>query len=351
MEFFCLKKKYEMDKKHLSIILVGRNDNYGGDFKSRLESCILWTYNHLTRNEIASEIIFVNYNPLSDTDILEFIQWPYSNKFVNVRIITVLPEIHSKIIESYSVKPVPVLEYFAKNVGIRRAKGHYILSMNPDILIDEKIFNQLKKLDSGNYYRVNRCDYHNHLMNREKIRLFDSLKNQINMVWYKGRKKQTESLTMFSYCFLWLLRTIENHWKKNTVHFSKIISLFKMTVYYHNVEFKYHCNASGDFMLMSRENWLKIKGYKENSNISLHTDSLFVIQAAMSGIKEKVFFHPVYHKEHERRYDADKENNEQRVKYIDYQREAQRMLKQKKPIIYNDDNWGLFNFDIPETRL
>ena len=104
-------------------------------------------------------------------------------------------------------------------------------------------------------------------------------------------------------------------------------------------------------MLMHRKHWWALNGYHENANLSLHVDSLMVIQAAMLGLQEKVLAWPIYHQEHERRYDADQHIPAYREAYFNFQEEAQKMLHQKAPVIYNDDNWGFANFELEETLV
>lgn len=340
-----------MMEMQLSIVLCGRNDNYGGDFKSRLQNCINWTFHQLLAHQIHSEIIFVNYNPLNEIPIEEFIDWPKSNEFVSVRIITVSPEVHNQIINSYNIKPVPVLEYFAKNAGIRRAEGNFILSMNPDILIDERIFNKFKNLSSEKYYRCNRCDYSFEIQVFTIDGLIKQLSPSIDSVWFKGRKRVIKPFNSRKYFINWALQTLENSWKRNSIKYSFLLNYLKINYYSHNAEFFYHCNASGDFMLLSKNNWFELKGYKEKSRIALHTDALFVVQAATHGLKEHIFYQPIYHKKHDRRFDATIENEEQRFHYLMTQSDSQEMIENRKSIIYNSDDWGLINFELEDKTI
>lgn len=335
----------------LSLVMVGRNDNYGGDFKSRLQNCIEWTFKQLTLHEIKSEIIFVNYNPLPESSILDFINWPKSNEFVSTRVLTIPSEVHEYILKTYDIKSVPVLEYFAKNAGIRRAKGKFILSMNPDILMDELIFSKFKNLNSANYYRCNRCDFDAEIQSLKTDKLLRLLSSNIDSVWYKGRKRAINPFTERKYFSNWALQTLENIWKRNSIKFSFFLNFLNINYYSHNAEFFYHCNASGDFMLLSKEHWFELKGYKEDSKIALHTDALFVVQAATHGLKEHVFYQPIYHKKHDRRFDATLENEEQRSHYLKTQFDSQRMIKNRKSIIYNSDDWGLINFELEDKIL
>lgn len=340
-----------MIQTELSVVMVGRNDNYGGDFKSRLETCISWTFSQLTTHKIHSEIIFVNYNPLSESSIYNFIVWPKSNDFVNIRIVTVSTEIHESILKTDNIKPVPVLEYFAKNAGIRRAKGDFILCMNPDILIDERIFNRLKTLKRDHYYRANRCDYDSEIQTFTSNPLRSQLSRSVDSVWFKGRKRIVKPFSESRYFINWGLQSLENCWKRNSIKLSFFLNYLRINYYSHNAEFFYHCNASGDFMLMCKNHWFELRGYKENSRMALHIDALLVVQAATYGLKEFIFNPPIYHKSHQRRFDASIENKEQREHYLDIQSESQKMIKNRETIIYNADDWGLVNFDLEDKTL
>jgi hypothetical protein len=325
---------------YLSVVLIGRNDDYGGDFKSRLERSINWTFSQLTKNEISSEIIFVNYNPLPLPLISEFIQWPLSNKYVRVRVITLPGEIHAEFLESNDAKKVPVLEYPAKNTGICRATGEFILCMNPDIMIDPRIFKRLKSLDKQTYYGCVRVDFKGD---------FISGKYDVKKIFYKGGSYSINPNT--NLWFLKLKHFVKNRWKLNTVHLKGLLDFLSIPVYYHNVEFKYICNLGGDFLLMHKDSWRALRGYDEKTYISLHTDALMVVRAAMFGLKEKVMKYKVFHEEHERRYDANIKNEEFRKAYIHFQEESRKMLESKKNTVYNGSDWGFNTHQLPEIIM
>ena len=50
----------------ISIILVGRNDNYGGNFEDRLFSTLDYNSRALSERGIEHEIVFVEWNPVPD---------------------------------------------------------------------------------------------------------------------------------------------------------------------------------------------------------------------------------------------------------------------------------------------
>jgi hypothetical protein len=63
----------------LSIVLAGRNDNYGGNFAERLQACVNVLNRELSVLDIRTEVIFVNYNPLPEPAVRDFIHWPADN--------------------------------------------------------------------------------------------------------------------------------------------------------------------------------------------------------------------------------------------------------------------------------
>lgn len=336
----------------VSLVAVGRNDDYGGDFKARLQIFTYWSVHQLTKNKIQSELIFVNYNPVDGKPIEDFIQWPTSNEWVTVRIITVPPSQHKTIVSELGNKDVPVLEYVAKNIGIRRARGKFILSMNPDILISEQIFSAFNSLERGKFYRANRLDYNGNSDVNLNDELYVQLRDYVTSIWFKGSHTNVSGFSLQKYKLLWFFKNIANWWKRNTVHLDWILKRINITTYYHNMQFKYHSNACGDFMLMDRESWAKLKGYKEASYISLHTDSLMIIQAAFSGLTEEIFTAPIFHRQHERRFDAHNRLTEDQIKvYHQYNDDVEKMKAENRPIVYNSENWGCQSIEFAEQRM
>jgi hypothetical protein len=333
----------------ISFVFVGRNDNYGGDFKQRLQTCVTTLYNQLVTYNTSAEIIFVNYNPLPTPIITDFIEWPKSTHLITVKIITVSPEEHQKFVDASNVDDVPVLEYPAKNAGIRRANGEYIVAMNPDIVIDDLFFETFPWFNKNHYYRVNRIDYQLH--NDEEIHgdVLNFAKNNCTKVWVKAISKSVKRgpISTFKFRYIVLQSKIE------IFRYQVLRSLnFLWSEKLHaKAENRYHCNVSGDFMLMHRLNWDVLLGYHEKAKLALHIDSLMVVQAASFGLKEVILPFPIYHQEHERRYDATTENLKYREAYMDFQNQAQEMLQKKQPKIYNSENWGFSSVSLEEITL
>src|SRR5207245_3974337 len=55
---------------------------------------------------------------------------------------------------------MPIFEYIAKNVGIRRARGEYVLITNPDIVFTQELIRYFaaRGLRGDAFYRVDRYD-------------------------------------------------------------------------------------------------------------------------------------------------------------------------------------------------
>ena len=105
----------------VTAVVVGRNDDYMVDFRQRLEATIEWNAHHL-----ADEVIFVEWNPPADRPLLAE---GLAARFPFLRAYVVAPEIHQALSQN---SRVPLLEFHAKNVGIRRARTDWVIATNAD---------------------------------------------------------------------------------------------------------------------------------------------------------------------------------------------------------------------------
>ena len=132
---------------------MGRNDNYGVDFTSRINAFVRSLDYQLEGHRGIVELIVVEWNPLDDRPRLKEILPSVSN--MEMRIITVSKTIHDTI-----GHPWPVLEMYGKNVGIRRSRGEYILTTNPDNIFSKEMIAVLisKILDKNSILTI-LCNY------------------------------------------------------------------------------------------------------------------------------------------------------------------------------------------------
>ena len=70
------------------------------------------------------------------------LRWPETTDPCQVRIIEVPPELHRRFRHSENL---PLFQMIAKNVGIRRARGRFVLATNIDILLSDELVRALAR--------------------------------------------------------------------------------------------------------------------------------------------------------------------------------------------------------------
>src|SRR5262249_60024159 len=77
-------------------------------------------------------------------------------EFFRARIVTVGPEVHARFDPRGGL---PLFQMIAKNAGIRRAQGRFVLATNVDLLFPDALFRTLRDgLREGVLYRNDRLD-------------------------------------------------------------------------------------------------------------------------------------------------------------------------------------------------
>src|SRR4029077_584876 len=114
--------------------------------------------NQCKRQDLSSELIIVEWNPPADKPKLaEALRWPDDAGPCQGRFIEVPAELHRRYKHA---EALPLYQMIAKNVGIRRARGEFILATNVDILLSDELVAFLAKrcLDPERMYRIDRHD-------------------------------------------------------------------------------------------------------------------------------------------------------------------------------------------------
>jgi hypothetical protein len=239
----------------LTIIVAGRNDDYGGDFRKRIFRTALHNSALLETAGIDFEYMLAEWNPLPDRP-------PLSEEFVarvpNARAVIIPAEVHRK----YSLNPhMPFHEMPAKNAALRRARGDVVIVTNADILFNEQL---VERIAAGGFavdtlYRAHRIDVKPDLN-------WDEIRNPAN-------QPPSGEGTLCP---------------------------------------PYYLGAGGDFCMASRTLWHSLRGFNEQIRFSTRAkDWQFFLSAAAHGIGVE-FIGDVYHLDHEggfRNTDSDKLNS------------------------------------------
>lgn len=146
------------ERPYLSIVVAARNDDHGGNLLRRMQIFVNGLIEQCRRFSVPSELIIVEWNPLpGKAPLAEALNWPPENTHCHVRLIEAPPKLHQRYAHWRSL---PLYQMIAKNVGIRRAQGEFVLATNIDILFSSELFQFLseRKLRADRMYRVDRHD-------------------------------------------------------------------------------------------------------------------------------------------------------------------------------------------------
>ena len=140
------------------MVVTARNDDHGGNLLGRMQTFVAGWIEQARRYGIPSELIIVEWNPLPDRPrLIDVLRWPDDLGPCEVRFIEVPPELHARYAHGAAL---PLYQMIGKNVGIRRARGQFVLATNIDILFSDELasFLAARRLEGGRMYRIDRHD-------------------------------------------------------------------------------------------------------------------------------------------------------------------------------------------------
>lgn len=343
-----------MSSTYLSFVVTTRNDNHGGDLLKRTQTFLSGLITQTNKYKLNSELIIVEWNPPRDRPRLKDVLRIENNKFLEIRFIEVPNEIHQQY--KYA-DTIPLFQMIAKNVGIRRAKGEFVLCTNIDILFSDELMDRIanNKLIKGHFYRCNRCDVPKEVMD------FDTLEEQLifskkNIIQRHGRNPKfiniTTDLPLWTFHIPFVALTLDffAKWIKKIIWKKEVQIL-------NQLDFM----ACGDFTLMSKQDWLDIDGYVEIDLYSLHVDSMALVSAKALGKNQVVFkksectYH-IYHKDGWSGFDNPLDMIKFLIKRpsIDWYsigHSAEYLIRKKTNWEINSKNWGFFKQNLKEDLV
>ena len=241
-----------MHPPYLSIVLTGRNDTYGGDFLGRFLKALRFNSEELSSRGVHHEWVLVEWSPKSDVPSLHSViesELPQALA-ESVRSIEVPQAYH----DALSQNPrLDFHEFMAKNVGIRRAKGDFVLTSNCDIVFGRRVLDALqgRVLQQGIVYRSARGDLK--MSMASCVITWDILEDPANLQWPP--------------------RTLRP---------------------------PYFALGSGDFILLDRGGWEHLKGFNEVYRASrIGIDRNLLTHALARGVQIADLGGLVYHFTHE----------------------------------------------------
>lgn len=313
----------------VSFIVVARNDNYGGDFLYRLHNSISALLILCEKHCFNMELVIVEWNPPEDSSRLaNTFTWMGAPQYCKVRVIEVPEEIHRKLPNPDNK---PLFEFTGKNVGVRRAQSDFILVTNPDILFSEELieFLAFAKLSPECFYRLPRYDVESPIPCdvpvEEKLAYCQQHVIQVHG-YYSSFDYRIDRRSN--------IRRLRNGiignliWRLRNFPFDPPFS-----------------NASGDFLLMHKSHWHYLRGYPEVEGLS-HIDTIMSYMVAFHRLKQVRLRSSlrIYHQDHGRPESGKPFSPE----VLSLKRQ---LLAARKPIILNDETWGLGAYDLPETII
>ncbi|MCZ2442407.1 MAG: hypothetical protein LC101_01305 [Flavobacteriales bacterium] len=333
---------------YLSIVMTARNDGHGGNLRERINaSLIVWSA--LCLEYILSiEILLVEWNPLpSHPPLRDIIDHNYNNTYVRLRIITVPASVHS---QADKEDPLAFHQMIAKNVGIRAAKGLFILCTNIDVFPDSNLIQLLaeRELEENTFYRALRADIPASAPLESSVsKLIEYARRHI--IRKMGMHPQWPGLKIYkTQYFLYRYQSLKFLYPFLLLIKQIVLGSFRYKISTIDKE------ASGDFTLMSKSGWIKIKGYHEWKGYPLHIDSLALIQAYFKGMKQVIFRSEccIYHIDHPGSWhEEDAPDPKTLPPYLSWQdilTIAEQI--QKGRFDYNDDFWGLSAHTLKEEK-
>jgi hypothetical protein len=241
----------------ISAVIISRNDNYGGNLKERATYCInsaIDTYD---------EVFYIDWN--SPTHSLLYDIKDDLKLKGNLKHIVISPEIVS-LITNNDPNAQKCCEVLARNIGLRRATGDWILSTNIDVIQPKRdeLEETLNRLDKDTFYTIIRrhTDW-------AQIKEF-----------HGGEIKFDEWKELRDYL---ISNSEERHHDENVVNGDDYSII----------------NCCGDYQIAPRHIWEEIRGMEEDLIYCLYTDTNVQKKAVKHGFGLKAIYSPaLFHIEH-----------------------------------------------------
>jgi hypothetical protein len=234
----------------ITVVCSGRNDNWNGSFDRVAPYVMRHNAAVLARRCRRFEQVFVEWAPLEDRPLL-------SERLHDIGPQVVCYVVPRAIHDGF--RPgLPFLQYHARNVGLRRARGRRVVATNADILLTPEVVDAVMAAPPGMCLRAPRYDVSGSVIEIDGVD------------------------AALDYCADPRNRVAEHEIVHR--HTTPVTAWFE--------------NAAGDFAAMHREDWTRARGFHERIDASMGVDAELIGQARRLGIDVIPCDWPVYHVDH-----------------------------------------------------
>jgi len=349
-----------MSRPYLSAVVATRNDSHGGDPNERLRFAMSHFLASAQKHGVSAEYIVVDWNPPPKKPRMEEVirSWKLPAKGAAVRVLTVPPALHGEV---GGAKALSFYQMIAKNVGIRRAQGEFILATNIDVLLSEGLWKKLKerRFSPERLYRSDRVDVRSSVLSENPAALKEHelfrATTRINRRTSTLNLRLAQNMALLSY----YASRPNNRRKELRERIRLWLRKLRLPSPF---RFRYllHTNACGDFTLLHTNAWKHLRGYPEFPVFSFHLDSILCFQAHENGYREKVLPFPEIHFHIDHTDGWAPESGEQlfkklkrrKIPYFDLEYlELEQMCRyQPLPVLFNGTDWGFGNVEIAGSQ-
>lgn len=351
---------------YITIAFTNRNDNYGGDLQSRINKFIDY-YSHLVAcDPDLFEFVICDWNPPEGRPLLSAaFDW---SKLGHVIHVVVPPAVHRQLAGNSNS---PMLDYFGRNVALRHGSAPFAMIINQDIFISRSLFDTLRRrqLDTDCFYRADRVDFdfaaiaNEPAENIEEKALLAAFEihrrhsadyDEISVPYTAATAGEVASgpepgdtLNAVDNIIVCEAAEIKRHATTGAAMNTAAYEVMQRDDFYYG--FYLHTNASGDFILASKDAFRRIHGLPERTDFYMHSDSYAVFQLFCAGYKLCIFRHPhkVFHADHDR---SSRVGRHESMSYPEHEAVFSRMIRGDVPYTMNGANWGLVDFGL-ETNV
>jgi hypothetical protein len=334
---------------YVSIVVSGRNDDYGHGFLHRLQTFVrVWGW-HYARLGLEIEIVIVEWNPPSGAiSLRDAIVWPQS--YAPIRFVVVSPAAHERIWRTLhgAKPPAAMLDMVAQNVGVQHARGEFVLLTNPDALPGNELaaFLRSRALRNDTYYRIDRDDLGSPVPQRAAAAEVDAFCNAHSYRVFASWGLAWWPAVGHAASFVLEHRNYSAAFKRWRASFIATAdgTLRALTEPEHVRDyFGLHHTTAGDFILVAREHVLRLRGFPE-SVAHRYWDSWMVALLAAAGLRQGLLHRPLrlFHQPHRKQLAGDG--------FSDFVRAAAQMLAEREARPLNPPQWGLLLFTEEERR-